>query len=239
MNKEYIIKERSVHLWQVFVPELVGQVSDFLLLLNPVELKRAERFRFAVHRERFIVARAMLRRILSLYINCLPQAIQFVNGERGKPFLQTNPQHIQFNVSHSEDMAVYAITHQFEIGVDIEKIKDAFDDAVAKRFFSAEEYAALSKLNPTEKIKQCYRVWAGKEALVKALGEGLYAPLGDFSVDFSREIQMVSLMHQQKLYPYHLENFVVNDEYQAAFATPQVIDEVVCWRWSIDGIQKF
>ncbi len=231
MKQNRVIESHSVHLWQVFVPDLLSHKDDFLLVLNQEEIKRAERFRFDEHRERYIIARAILRHILSLYTNTSPSKIEFVLGARGKPYLSQNALNLQFNVSHSHDMAVYALTTHAEIGIDIERIEPHFTEGVAKRFFSEKEYAALMALSEKERIPAFYRLWAGKEAVIKALGEGLYAPLADFSLDLSEDTQTI-LLGQTHFY---VKNFAAHPDYQAAFATPQHIHQLVHWEWNEKG----
>src|SRR5579864_3409435 len=124
------IEEDSVHLWQAFVPDLLAQIQTFIPLLNESEMERANRFHFDIHRERYIIARAVLRHILSLYTTILPQDIIFTLGPRAKPYLEQKPFDLQFNVSHSHDRVVYAFTKHAEIGIDIEKIESHFNQEV-------------------------------------------------------------------------------------------------------------
>lgn len=221
------IEEHSVHLWQACVPELLSQIPAFSALLDENEIARAKRFHFDEHRERYIVARAVLRHILSEYTEILPDKIEFVLGPRGKPYLKENKWDLQFNVSHSHDQVVYALTNHLEIGVDIEKIEPHFDVEVAKRFFSPKEYAELMVLPEEKRISAFYHLWAGREAVIKALGEGLYAPLADFSLDLSKEAQTIQLINDD----YHVEYFFVDEQYQAAFATPHIIQKVIHQQW--------
>lgn len=232
------MEEHSVHLWQAFLPDLLVQLDDFSLLLNENEMERANRFHFEQHRSRFIIARAVLRHILSLYTDILPADIRFDLGPRGKPYLNQNKLDLQFNISHSHDMAVYAITKQAEIGIDIEKIEPNFNEDVAKRFFSAKEYAELLDLPESERINKFYSLWAGKEAIIKALGEGLYAPLADFSLDLFTNVQTVEIIHHRKMYQYHLQKFSVQAEYASAFATSQNINNIFYWQWGQEGLES-
>src|SRR5580692_2114804 len=132
MKSDFTIKNHNIHLWRVHLIDFSTQENDFLMLLSPDELQRANRFRFPEHRQRFIIARGMLRQILGLYTHFSPAEIIFSYGVHGKPFLQENRLNVKFNVSHSNDMAVYALTHEFEVGVDIQKIEEKYKEAVAK-----------------------------------------------------------------------------------------------------------
>lgn len=219
MKQNFILKESSVHLWRVFIPELLSQVELFSQLLNPAEMERANRFRFDIHRNRYIIARAVLRQILSLYTDVPAEEVAFSLGEYGKPYLRDNPLDLQFNLSHSHDLAVYAIVKQCEIGIDIEKMEDEANDALAQRFFNEQEYQQFLKLPEVEKMTGFYAIWAAKEALIKAKGEGFFA----------------AAKNQQSEEGYHLVHFDAHPGYQAAFATKQSIAEIVCWQWTVSG----
>jgi 4'-phosphopantetheinyl transferase len=227
MNTDFSIKTLDVHLWRTFLPQHAHQIERFLLTLSPDELKRAERFRFAQHRERFILARGLLREILHLYTGLAAEKIEFVYGPQGKPYLANNLLNLFFNVSHSHDMAVYGFTIGKEIGIDIEKIELHFKEDIAKRFFSQVEFNYLLSLPESKRHIEFYAIWARKEALIKALGKGLYTPLESFSV---LSDHTVAIEEQS----FHLENFIAHPDYQAAFAVQAPIASVCYWEW-VDG----
>jgi 4'-phosphopantetheinyl transferase len=234
MKNESFIKKHSVHLWWVFVPELLAHVEQFSQILSVEEMNRALRFRFDVHRQRYIIARSVLRQILQLYTGRSAQDIVFLHGERGKPYLQDNPLDLQFNVSHSHDMAVYAFTTQAEIGVDIEKIESHFSDGVAERFFSKDECGRLFELQKDLQTAAFYHLWAGKEAIIKALGEGLFVPLTSFSLDLHQQKQKIMLQHHAHEHVFHLEYFIAHSDYQSAFATAQSVEYIHNRQWTTD-----
>ncbi len=239
MASNFTLNKHTVHLWRVALTDFATQEKELLSLLSPDEVQRAERFRFNIHRVRYLTARAMLRKILSLYINIAPEKIIFSYGKRGKPYLRDNPLDLQFNLSHSEDMAVYALTQQEEIGVDIEKMSAEYKESIAKRFFSSQEYLQLAALSKQEQIVGFYHLWARKEAVIKALGEGLFAPLADFSVSAQEKVETLVLTHAQKEHSYHIESFNVHPDYQAAFATSQTVENIFYWEWTLTGPQLF
>ncbi len=241
MKPNFIINQHEVHLWRIRVQDLVPQEAELLSLLNPDEVARAERFYFPIHKQRYIIAHGILRRILSLYLNQAPQTIAFTFGPRKKPYLKDNDLGLQFNLSHSDDMAVYALTRGAEIGVDLEKIKEDYQDkqGIAERYFSHDEFLQLSQLPENEKAKAFYYLWACKEAITKALGEGLYISLGDFSVSLAKKNQSIVLRHHDQEYHLHVESFFVDEHYQSAFAVNQKIDKTFNWQWLIDGPRIF
>lgn len=235
MEQNLSIESHAAHIWRALLIDLAPQEPHFLTLLSPDEVERANRFRFPKHRQRFIIARGVLREIASLYTQIPAKEIQFDYGPRGKPFLRNNPLNIQFNVSHSDDIAVYAFTKDIEIGVDVEKIENDFKDAIAQRFFSEQEYAELKQLPEEQHINGFYTLWASKEALIKAVGEGLYVPLGNFSIALNKKTQSVSLNHADKTTEFYLENFDIHPQYKSAFATNQDINKISYWEWLSTG----
>jgi 4'-phosphopantetheinyl transferase len=176
----------EVHLWQA---RLDDQLVDSLkLLLSEEETARANRFHFTNDRNHFIVARGLLRRLLAAYLDVASSAdLTFSYGDKGKPFLAENQwASINFNLAHSHGMALYAFSHDRELGVDLEFVKDEFaDEKIADRFFSSSEIKALQKI-PAELRRQAFfDCWTRKEAYIKARGEGLSMPLNEFDVSLA------------------------------------------------------
>jgi 4'-phosphopantetheinyl transferase len=143
-----LLLPQEIQLWQTSLQLNEGEVQIFRALLSDDELARVERFKFDVHKRRFLVARGVLRTLLGQYLECDPRVIQFLYTQHGKPYLANTDLH--FNISHSDEMAVYAFTRQAKIGVDIEKVEDVFKNDVAKRFFSHQEYQLLTALDGLE-----------------------------------------------------------------------------------------
>lgn len=239
MSLNFSIKNHTIHLWRAHLAELSVLENPLLMTLSPDEIQRANRFHFPHHRLRFILARGILRQILSLYTQIPPDEIMFNYGPRGKPALQNHELKLQFNLSHSEDFAVYALTHAMEVGVDIQKREEKYNEAIAERFFSQKEYADLHQLPESEQALGFCRLWACKEALIKVVGEGLYVPLGNFSVSLQEKSQWVTLTHEQHTQKYYLENFFMHSDYQSAFATDQIVNEKILWEWTSDGPAKW
>lgn len=223
----FTIASHTVHLWLAELLDFTSDEQALLALLSPDEVKRAMRFHFPLHKQRFIISRGLLRKTLSLYTGIAPDQIVFNYGAHGKPCLQVNPDALQFNVSHSADLAVFALTTHQEIGVDIEKIEPDFREDVAKRFFSSQEYAQLMDLTGSARNKAFYQIWSRKEALIKAMGKGLFTPLTDFSINLSQTKESVSLMYSGQQVNYYIENIYVPDGYQAAIATVEPIENII------------
>jgi 4'-phosphopantetheinyl transferase len=150
--------------------------------LSDDERRRAQRFRFVADRDRFVVVRARLRVLLAGYGAGSAARIRFGYGAEGKPLVPSHPE-LGFNVSHSGERALIAVALGREVGVDVERLDpDRTGDAIARRFFSRAENAALARLQGRARVMAFYRCWCRKEAYVKARGDGLSLALDSFDV---------------------------------------------------------
>lgn len=231
MNTLITINPCQVHLWVVKLSDFTSTEQSLLALLHPDETERAMRLHFALHRQRFIIARGLLRKTLNLYTGIEPEKITFNFGRDGKPYLQDNTFNLQFNISHSDDFAVFALTIQQEIGVDIEKMAPSFKKEVAKRFFSQQEYIQLMALSTKERNEGFYQIWTKREAIIKALGEGLFTSVADFSVTLGLGKESIILTYLKQSYSYHVESFLLLEEYQVALAALEPVADIVYKKW--------
>jgi 4'-phosphopantetheinyl transferase len=172
-----------VDLWWEDIDSQIKRIPEFWDALPEDERKRARRFRFDRHRERFIVQRGRLREILSDYLNGLPKAIRFRKGPGGKPAISGDSPEIRFNLSHCGEHALYAVAYGREVGVDVEGVRlKPKAAALVDRFFSTKEREAFQTLEPHDREAAFFAGWTRKEAYVKALGKGLRFPLDQFDV---------------------------------------------------------
>ena len=157
-------------------------------LLSEDECARATSFKVEDARASFIVSRGVLRTILGDKLACAPEVIRFDEGEHGKPFLAgAHAQSgVEFNVSHSGDVFLYAVSQGRTVGVDVERQKEGLDvEAIARRYFAPEEARRLLEQAPSEeRVSNFYRCWTRKEAYLKARGTGLTTKLDAFEVTF-------------------------------------------------------
>ena len=158
------------------------------VLLSDAERQRASRFVFDRDAHRFIVARARLRQLLAARLGVRPESVELVYGAHGKPALAFPgaDSDLRFNVSHRDDVAVYALAFGREVGIDVEAVRTIRDaDAIAARSFSHRENEAYRDLDPRDKLLGFYNCWTRKEAFVKALGDGLSHRLDRFDVSLA------------------------------------------------------
>ena len=161
--------------------------ADYISMLSPDELNRARRFRFERERRRFVIGRGSLRIILGRYLNLPAEKLEFRVGTFGKPALMTDPA-LRFNLAHSGDLVLYAVTHDRELGIDLEEIHPVANiQQLADQFFSPLERAELAAFPEDRKLDAFFSGWIRKEAYLKARGDGLGYPLDQFSVSLGPE----------------------------------------------------
>ena len=177
-----LILPDQIHVWSTFLD--IGEPQRMYLenLLSTDEIARAERFRFERDRKRFIVARGRLRQILGHYLDKPPGKIRFSYTAYGKPTLPgQDPLH--FNLSHSGAFALYAVTLERNIGIDIERINsEAAAGEVVRNFFSPGEIKSFQKAPLPQRIELFFKYWTRKEAQLKATGKGLSFALEKFDI---------------------------------------------------------
>ncbi len=173
----------EVHVWAVWLNTPTEISRAYRDLLVAEEIVRAERFAFENLRRHYEVSQGALRLLLARYLKRLPRELIFTFGPRGKPALADDV-HLQFNLSNSGEMSLYALTTNCEIGVDVEQVRPLIDlSDLASRYFCDAEAAELSSIDDERfRLEAFYRCWTRKEAYIKAIGTGLYHPLDQFQV---------------------------------------------------------
>jgi 4'-phosphopantetheinyl transferase len=174
----------QVQIWRVPLEQTPETLARFERCLAPDELARADRFRFASDRRRYVVARAALRTLLGPLLSLDAASVRFHYGAEGKPSLDAaHESNVQFNVAHSHELALVALARGSALGVDLEHWRELEDaQRIAQRFFSTQEVAALRAAPVAQKQALFFRIWTRKEAFIKATGRGLSQPLGAFNV---------------------------------------------------------
>jgi 4'-phosphopantetheinyl transferase len=172
----------EVHVWRIGLDdELPAHARE---TLSADEHQRARQFRFSHLTQRFVAARAALRAILGRYTGIAPADLVFTYTARGKPALDVTPRRaVAFNLSHSGDIGLCAVTAGRDVGVDVERLREDHNpfDSIAP-YFSVLERATLQGLDPRARREACYVCWTRKEAFLKARGDGLSIPLDAFDV---------------------------------------------------------
>ncbi len=181
------LASHDIHVWGFpldAAPSTVAESGEEVL--SPDERQRAARFHFARDTRRFKIARSRMRFILGSYLERPPGELCFAYAGHGKPSIENPEKDIRFNLSHSGERAVLAVVQGREVGVDIEQIRQNVEiDALAERFFSVGEKEFLRRLASADKLRNFFRFWTCKEALLKAQAVGLTRNLASFTVDLN------------------------------------------------------
>ncbi|AEB10281.1 4'-phosphopantetheinyl transferase family protein [Desulfobacca acetoxidans] len=171
------VSDSEVHVWTVSLGDWPdSEIFSLKDILNTEELSRAAHYHFEPDRRRFMKRRILLKKLLSFYLNLTPQLIRFRYGLCGKPYLgnDAGSGSWQFSSSHSQGTAVYAISRQRSLGVDLEMLHTIPEiDALLNRWFPPQGAMSLQKLSNIQKHLAFYRMWTREEAYLKAIGAGL------------------------------------------------------------------
>ena len=184
------LSDGDIHVWRASLDLAPDLLHTLETSLAPDEQARAARFKFDRDRQRFIAARGILREILGACLSRPPASLSFTYGPHGKPALNPNDggRIIQFNLSHSHGMALYAFANAREVGVDIEAVRPMADwEDIARRFFAPQEVTDILACPKDLQQEAFFRCWTSKEAYLKARGSGMTISLKSFDVHLSED----------------------------------------------------
>ncbi len=230
------ISRSELHIWRVNLDNVNYQLK-YLTLLSPEEIKRSERFEFERDQYRYQVTHSMKRLILGNYLDCDAKHLCFEVGNYGKPSLASlqNSLNIQFNLSHSHNLILIAVTRVDSIGIDIEYYKKKLSiESLAKIIFSPLEKKFFSALKSQQEKKEAFfRCWTRKEAYLKAIGTGLTQDISRISVDLSefstQDWLDVPTLSKTENIPWKLFTLDVGNAYIAAAVATAFQRYLVCY----------
>jgi 4'-phosphopantetheinyl transferase len=232
------LDERGVLVWFVDLCAPNSLTEGLDKVLSSAERERAAKFKFEKDRACYVASHAALRNILGWYLRIEPLALEFSAGPQGKPELESKSDRhaLQFNLSHSHEAALVAVTLGRQIGVDIECIKGDFQwEEIAERFFAPGEIARLRALPRDQQQRAFFTCWTRKEAYIKAKGGGLSIPLQDFEVSVSPG-EPASLMScitdPEEVARWSLAEVDAGPDYEAAVAVQGRGWDLKCLRWT-------
>lgn len=170
-----ILLKNSVQIWRLLLPLVDAITARLASQLVPDETVRAARFRREADRQRFIAGRGGLRVLLGAQLGVPPAEVRLAPSDSGKLRLAGDPPtNVEFNVAHSGDVALIALSPGAAVGVDVEAMRPLPDALqLAERFFSPAETAALEAAPPAERLTGFYQLWTRKESVLKATGAGI------------------------------------------------------------------
>jgi 4'-phosphopantetheinyl transferase len=234
---ELFLPEGEAHVWFVRLQEMSPHFESVLETLSPDEVARAARFRFEEHRNEYVLTRGFLRHIVGCYSGFAPHLLQFRYNSYGKPTLaaEWGGDRLSFSLSHSRGVAVYALTRDQQVGVNLEySHQDVEFDQVAELYFSPREISLIRQLPSDKKQDAFFSCWTRKEAYVKARGEGLSLDLRSFDVAFAPD-QPASLFSvgddPNKIQRWSLAELSAPVGYTAAFAVGGVAPRIEQCQW--------
>jgi 4'-phosphopantetheinyl transferase len=213
--------DNDIHIWIVCTRASEVVAAGFEPVLTVDERLRAASFRFDHLRHSFLVTRGILRCLLGRYLDLPPASVRLNYGPKGKPVIASAAE-IQFNTTHSGDLAIFAFTRACPIGVDVEQIRPmAGMEDIANRFFCGEEAAEIAALPPGERTQGFFRCWTRKEAYIKAVGDGLSLALNAFRVTVSarQPARLLNVAHDvEAAREWTLQDLFLPSDYIAALA---------------------
>ncbi|WP_281560642.1 4'-phosphopantetheinyl transferase superfamily protein [Thalassomonas sp. RHCl1] len=171
-------------IWHITLDQDPGSLPQ---VLDKYERARAAACQLDHHRRQFMVSHIATRLILASYCATDAAELVFEHNAYGKPFLADHKP-LLFSLSHTDEMALCAVSNGEALGVDIEKIRPIAGTEMAERFFSPTEHQLFSRLPPGQQQAAFFSCWTRKEAYIKAKGFGLALPLERFSVTVSPDL---------------------------------------------------
>ncbi len=223
-----------VDVWFCDIKKLLTDINNFYSILSQDERMRANKLKLEDKKQQYIITRGYLRQRLSLFTNTNPEDFVFEYLKHGKPVLinHTRFSDITFNVSHSHDLALIAITQKHSLGIDIEKINHESDHlALTTRFFSQAEQSEFNTLSETIRAKAFCACWTRKEAFIKAIGDGISYGLDKFDVTVYPEIQNSRInLHKPSSETWFAQSLHVGDNYTACLVSNRNDINIRYWR---------
>ena len=209
-----------IELWWCSLEPLPARLDAFERSLSTAERARAARFGTPQLRDRYVMGRGSLRAILAGELGADPAAVAIVRGIRGRPQLAGTPA-LDFNVSHTDGVAIVGIVRRGRIGVDIERLERRINvEGIARKFMTANERAAIGGQDADAGRRHLLTLWTCKEAMSKATGDALTAPFGSIDVGLDAERTLRSGPS-----PYHPDRWSLH----AAVVPPDYVATIALW----------
>jgi 4'-phosphopantetheinyl transferase len=185
--------EHRIDVWLAHYSEISDPNlhADYRALLTEEERGKEFRFYFPDDQRRYLVTRAMVRTVLSKYLDVAPTDWRFATNSYGRPEIANLTRAecgLCFNISHTRGLIALAVTKHRELGVDVENVRTReVSIEIADRFFARAEVAELATIPAERQQDRFFEYWTFKESYIKARGMGLSIPLGQFSFHYPHE----------------------------------------------------
>jgi 4'-phosphopantetheinyl transferase len=225
-TKIILPKIKQIDVWAIEIPKFYEHESYYYSLLSESEKKRSNAFVTAQLKSRYTISQSILRLLLSEYTQQKPEDILYSHGSHRKPYLATNPLELQFNLSHSNDMALIGVSMIDEVGVDIEKLNPkTIEKGLEKSVMCKEELEAYNHIPYSSRTEAFFSNWTHKESLLKLIGIGLYKEMNELNVPLKPLPLTTPVLYENS--QKYLQSFYVTSDYLGAVASPKEEFEVL------------
>ena len=191
--------ENEIHIWWSTLDQPAGIVNKYEHMLSHKEQKRINNFKFRFLRDRQIISRGILRQVISKYLNIDVEGIEFSYNKFGKPLLSSKLDdfNLHFNMSHSEQLGIFAFAKGKAIGVDVEEIKSSLNlEDVIELCLSDFEKSWFYDVSAGMRKEVFYKIWTAKEAFIKALGTGFFFPVKNIEFKLNRDNDLTFIVYR-------------------------------------------
>lgn len=242
MMAYWSLDSQDISIWYARLDQFTGDLAALAQSLSIDEQARADGFRFSRDRERFVTCRAILRMLLARYLATTPSRLTFTYQSHGKPALAADwrDSGVDFNLAHSNGVAMYAFTRIGPLGVDLEYVRPLTDvHRLAAEVFSSRERAAFCMVPAHLQQAAFFHGWTRKEAFLKATGAGLSVPLRqiDVTLEPGKPAALLSIGGSAAAASgWLLRGFEPVQGYVAAVAVAATACRLVCREWRGDAI---
>ncbi len=236
INGTPALKSEDIHIWQADLNISHSLQANFWKTLSFDEQVRANRFRFDRDRTHYIAAKGIVRELLANYLDWLPAAITFSYTEYQKPILK-EINNLQFNISHSNGIGIFGFRHGIiPIGVDVEFLQPDIElKDLASQFFATKETKKLLSLPADRQVEGFFNCWTRKEAIIKAIGQGLSFPLNQFEVSLTPNEPaklLATYWNQKAANNWYLATFIPKLNYIGALAIERKPHHIAHYIWN-------
>ncbi|MBX9586653.1 MAG: 4'-phosphopantetheinyl transferase superfamily protein [Gammaproteobacteria bacterium] len=223
-----------LQVWNIPLSVEESALEPMLKILTEEEKKNAAQFKFDKHRRRYIISHAVMRTILADQLQIPIEKLVISTLEKGKPFIPHNT--LFFNLSHSEDLAVLAVSWQGNVGIDVEYMKNDLSTLdIGRRFFHPLEYDQLKNASPEQQHEFFYRCWTGKEAFLKTKGHGVANHLQSFALDFqdSKNTHIIFASDELKEFnDWHVYTYNPSDHFLSTIVSTTPQPDILIRSWN-------
>lgn len=207
-----MLNNQTIHIWKTSIKKNFKLLfNQYKNILTEEELDKAELFHQEKDRASYLTRRIMCRLLLSKYLDCLPEQIGFKEGFNKKPEVITPTTSFCFNISHSSDYIIIAITNALPVGIDIERLNPSFlFKDIVNDYFTKEEQAYIF-VDKDKALEAFFYLWTRKEAYLKYTSEGL---LGDLK-------NLPNLVDPEKNTLFKVHSFLIHPGYCCSLVYPK------------------